>query len=453
MVLSSSFLRSLINVLLVVGTASVWAEQPKLKQTLFTNVDIFNGVDDKLEVNHQVLVEGNLIKAVGVSLDVADGVTVVDGQGGTLMPGLIDMHSHLTHPWNSNPNDWDAYSIGAVSAHNALFFLEQGYTTTRSTGGPDLGLAKIVRLGYIPGPRIYPAGPYISQTGGHGHNGYWPDPLGFKDEMQLRAGTYVVDGVAEVLAATRHNLRRGATHIKLMAGGGASSEFDPLHTNQYTLEELKAAVQAAADWGTYVTVHAYTDESVNRAIDAGVKCIEHGALISEKTIKRMAKEGVVLSYQAALGYTASLPPEHMPSYMTPAQKRKYGKIGSGYQEFSRLLRKHNVMVVSGADTFGNKSYVQRTILNVVAETAFGFTPFEALLHHTGNAGKVLKEMGLMHKDLDPYPDGRLGVIAPGAYADLLIVKGNPLQSLDMFRDYKNTIQVVMKDGKFFKNQL
>jgi imidazolonepropionase-like amidohydrolase len=370
------------------------------------------------------------------------------------MPGLIDMHSHLATAEGlpDGRDEWDAYAIGAIAAHNLVLFLEQGFTTTRGAGGPDLGLAKAVKAGRIPGPRFYPSGPWLSQTAGHADLGYWTDPIGFQDYSEMTETSHVVDGRAEVLKAVRYNLRKGATQIKLMAGGGVSSIFDPLNVTQFTEDEIRAAVEAAEDWGTYVLVHAYHDRSVNRAIDAGVKCIEHGALVSEETVKRMADEGIVWSLQGFMGFKSFAAPSKMPSFFSEDQKKKAIKLFEGFPQVAAWAKKYGVFIVSGGDTFG-VDFVKHNIENVIVETELGFTPFEALKHATSNPGKMLKEMGLMAHELDPYPDGKLGVIEPGAYADLLVVEGNPLEDLTVLRDYRSNLRIIMKDGQFFKNTL
>lgn len=231
-----------------------------------------------------------------------------------------------------------------------------------------------------------------------------------------------------------------------------ASVFDPLSTTQLTEDELRAAVEAAADWGTYVLAHAYHDRSVNRCIDAGVKVIEHGALVSEETVRRMAEEGVVWSIQGFLFHGLFSDPSTMPSYFSAAQKRKAAQLVENFPRVAGWARKHGVYMVSGGDTFG-AAYVHRNIENVVIETELGFTPYEALLHATGNPGRLLKNRDFMAAELDPYPEGSLGVIEPGGYADLLIVDGNPLEDLTVLRDYRTNLVLIMKDGEVFKNTL
>jgi imidazolonepropionase-like amidohydrolase len=415
---------------------------------LFTNVNIFDGVSDELAVGMSVLVEDNLIAEVATAIPAPDGATIIDGGGGTLMPGLIDMHSHLAtgEGLSDGRDEWDAYAIGAIAGRNLVALLDQGFTTTRGAGGPELGLAKAVNAGRIPGPRYFPSGPWLSQTAGHGDLGYWTDPIGFKDYSELTETSHVVDGVPEVLRATRYNLRKGATQIKIMAGGGVSTIFDPLHVVQFTPEEMRAVVQAASDWGTYVMAHAYHDISVNRAIDAGVRVIEHGFLMSEQTVERMAEEGVALSLQGFVGIQSFANPEEI-TFFTADQRAKALRVNEGGKLMIQWAREHELLIVSGGDTFG-VDLLNQNIENVIIETEFGFTPYEALLHSTSNAAEVLGWSG----ELNPYKDGTLGVIEAGAYADLLIIDGNPLADLTVLRDRGN-LRVIMKDGQFHKNTL
>ena len=447
----------LLALLLWCGAGAVSAAAAEVatpSAILITDVDVFDGLSEEVARGRDVLVVGHLIRAVGRDLEAPPSATVIDGGGRFLMPGLIDMHSHLATAEGlaDGRDEWDAYSIGAVAAHNLVLFLEQGFTTTRGAGGPTLGLAKAIRAGRIPGPRLYPSGPWISQTAGHADLGYWTDPVDFRDYSELTGTSHVVDGRAEVLKAVRSNLRKGATQIKVMAGGGVASVFDPLSTTQLTADELRAAVEAAGDWGTYVMAHAYHDRSVNRCIDAGVKVIEHGALMSEETVRRMAEEGVVWSIQAFLFHGLFSDPATMPSYLSAAQKKKATQLVDNFPRVAAWARKYGVYMVSGGDTFG-ADYVKRNIENVVVESEIGFTPYEALLHATGNPGRLLKNRDFMAADLDPYPEGTLGVIEPGGYADLLIVDGNPLEDLTVLRDYRTNLVLIMKDGEVLKNTL
>ena len=426
---------------------AISAEEKPPVQVLFTNVNIFDGKSHKLAMDMNVLVEGNLIKKVGKGVKGRDDATVVDGGGNTLMPGLIDLHSHLCVqnglPWGRD--NWDQMAMGAMTGDLLKDFLQQGFTTTRDVGCNTLGIAKAVRQGRIVGPRIFSSGGWLSQTGGHADLGRWNDPLnGAVDDLERAGQNHVVDGVPAVIKAARHNFRGGATQIKIMASGGVSSEFDPIHMTQFTLDEMKAIVSIAEDYGSYVTAHAYHDNSVNRAIDAGIKVIEHAFLISEPTVERMAKEGIIWSLQAEMSYTAFAKPEEI-TFFTPAQQDKARAMYAGVIKVSKLMRKHGVKIATGGDMFGD-GFMERQADNVIVTvTGLGFSNLEALKMTTGNAAEVLNLSG----EMNPYKEGALGVIQEGAYADIIIVEGNPLNEIMALK--RDHVKVVMKNGVVHKN--
>jgi imidazolonepropionase-like amidohydrolase len=258
---------------------SVFAQNEGAPQVLFTNVNIFDGFSDQLITGQDVLVEGNFIKEISADLD-APGAQIIDGGGRTMTPGLIDMHQHVM----LNPPEgtaayqtrWDGASGGAFAIHHLnKNILMKGITTVRDIAGDPLDIAKAIDMGYLPGPRIYSSGGAISQTGGHGD---WagrnvpPEILASHIDMSQRTqNTWVVDGPDEVTKAVRLNLRRGASFIKVMGGGGVASEFDPLEIMGLAADEVARAVEIAADNGTYVATHAYHDASYNRLLDLGVR--------------------------------------------------------------------------------------------------------------------------------------------------------------------------------------
>lgn len=265
--------------LLSLGSAIVNAEAPQ--QILIKNAQIFNGIDNQLTPG-DLLVEGQLIKQIGTNLSASDAV-VIDAAGRTLMPGMIDGHAHvmINAHFNTVEKDMDLTDLALRAQLVSERFILDGFTTVRDMGGPAFGLARNIDAGIVVGPRLYPSGGFISQTSGHGDFRDRADPgFSIQDAGDLsnfeRMGIgSVANGVPEVLAATRLNLRNGATQIKIMAGGGGSSRFDPMDTSQFTYDEIKAIVDAAADWNTYVAAHVFTDRSVNRLLDAGVKTFEH----------------------------------------------------------------------------------------------------------------------------------------------------------------------------------
>jgi imidazolonepropionase-like amidohydrolase len=417
-------------------------------QILITNVDVWDGTSSKLKLKNDVLIENNLVKSVGKGLK-ADGATVIDGNGGTVIPGLIDMHSHLCLQEGMlvGRDGYDQMAMGARSHVSMMQYLDQGFTTARDVGCNMLGIAKAINKGLLDGPRLFPSGGFLSQTGGHADTGSFNDMPGRVDDLERHGFGYIVDGVTEARRAARQNLRSGATQIKVMAGGGVASEFDPIHTTQMSVEEMEAIVEVAKDYGTYVLVHAYHDRSVNRAIDAGVRVIEHNFLVSEKTIKRMKKEGVALSAQAVMSLEAFGDPDSI-TFFSADQKIKAKSVNAGATQMFKWARKHKVLIVTGGDMFG-PAYNTRQADNMVWMKKVGFTDLEIMKMGTSSAAEVLSWSGGMN----PYKDGPLGVVKAGAYADLIIVKGNPLKDVSILNDYKETFKVIMKDGKVLKNTL
>lgn len=433
--------------LLALCAISASAQDNAPRQVLFTNVNIFNGVDGELMENGSVLVEGNLIKTVSAAaIDAPDAYTV-DGEGRTLMPGLIDMHSHLCirNGMLEFRDNYDQMANGAYVGLAMQDYLDQGFTTVRDAGCNILGIAKAVNNGIVPGPRIYPSGAFLSQTGGHADTGSFNDVPGDVDDLEAHMFGFIADGVPEVQRAARHNLRNGATQIKVMAGGGVASEFDPLHTTQYSPEELKAIVEVAKDYGTYVLVHAYHDRSVNRAIDAGVRVIDHNFLVSEKTIIRMKKEGVALSVQAVQSLEAFGNPEAI-TFFSADQKQKAAQVNSGAKQMMEWAVKHELLMVTGGDMFGPD--VVRQADNIIwFNDKIAKDPLLSLKTATSNAAEVLTWVGGMN----PYKEGTLGTIAEGGYADIILVDGNPLEDIHVLN--RKSVDFVMKDGDVYKNWL
>ena len=264
-------------------------------QVLITNVDVWNGTSDTVKKSVDVLVVGDKIKQISKNIKAKQAV-VIDGQGGTLTPGLIDMHQHLMLNGGTSAGtyDWDAYVVGANASIAAEYLLRSGFTTIRDIAGNSLGLKRAINGGQLPGPRIYSSGPAIGPTGGHSDWGSFNDAPGQENYQIKVQNTFVVDGVDEWLRAGRWIFRNGGDFLKVMSGGGVASVYDPIDLNSPSLEEMKAAVQVANEYYSYVAIHGYTDAAYNKSMDAGVKSYEHGFLISEETVKRMAKEGVLV---------------------------------------------------------------------------------------------------------------------------------------------------------------
>jgi imidazolonepropionase-like amidohydrolase len=342
--------------------------------------------------------------------------------------------------------------------------LMDGFTAVRDMGGPTFGLKRAIDSGLIPGPRIYPSGAFISQTSGHGdfrERGDTSYSINDKDSLANfeRFGFgMVADGVPAVLAATRLNLRLGASQIKIMAGGGGSSRFDPIDTTQYSKEETCAIVEAAKDWGTYVGAHVFTDRAVNRLLDCGVKTFEHGFFISEDTMKKIAAAGGFVVPQM-WGISPDLAKNPlMPKHKIP----EVLALGEKYKDFGRNLLKNKVKVVFQSDYVGVFADAERARrFEIWWRTQTFGNNFEVLKQMTSTAGEMLALSG----PRNPYKAGKLGVIKDGAYADILLVDGNPLEDIsviggtdkwfDADPEWKpiETLDLIMKDGKIYKNTL
>ncbi len=429
--------------------------KPQPKLTLISNVNIFDGVSDQLQRNMHVLVKDNLIETISdepLAIIQTDNVTMIDGGGRTLMPGLIDAHVHLTipEPIDALRNKVDWMYWGVVSGQEAERMLLRGFTTVRDAGGPAIGLARAIDQGKVPGPRVYPSGPVISQTSGHGeHRNYTephPNMPGSMPAFFNQHLEFLADGKPEVLRATREALRLGATQIKLMAGGGVSSSTDPLHTVQFLPEELKAAVDAAKDWDTYVMVHVYEDAGILRSIEAGVKCLEHATLMTEKSAKAIKEADVwVVPYFSMLKLT----PENAATALGPQAVPKFMAVKNGALQQMKLLKEYEIRkVVFSTDIIGDPAALQKQ------NEEFGlrlqaWSSHEILVQATSRCGELMALCG----KLNPYTEGPLGVINKGAYADLLIVQGNPLEDVRILEDYENSFKLIMKDGKVYKNTL
>ncbi len=456
--------KRLITVFLTVFIAffslSAVAQEEKPTQTLITNVNVFDGFSDKLAKGMSVLIEDNHIVEVGKSVSAPDA-TVIDGGGRTMTPGLIDMHQHimLNPPEGTAANQtrWDEAANGAFAQHHInKDMLMKGITTVRDIAGDPLDLAKAIDMGLLPGPRIYSSGGAISQTGGHGD---WagrnvpPQILwGHQDISQASQNTWVVDGPDAVTRAVRMNMRRGAAFTKIMGGGGVASEFDPLEIMGLAKDEVQRAVEISNDNGTYVATHAYHDASYNRLLDLGVRSFEHGFLISEDTVKRMKKmqkdgADIAWSFQCFMSINTFGAYESMPAFFTHEQKTKGVAVGKGARQVAKWMNEHDVFMVGGSDMF-TAPYSARIKEDLTCNVGAGFTPAQALKHYTGNAGIVLTWSG----PKNPYPSYKLGTIAAGAYADVLLWQGNPLENIDLILD-EDKLDLIMKDGVIYKDAM
>jgi imidazolonepropionase-like amidohydrolase len=435
----------------LISFSSIAQSQPvpaPAKQVLINNVQIFNGKDEKLMTGN-VLIVNNLISKISaapIPTNKSGETKIIDGKGKFLMPGLIDNHMHMILA-GSTLSQMQQGDIGAAfirAGSEAGNVLNRGFTSVRDFGGPSFGLKQTIDAGVIPGPRIWSSGPMISQTAGHGdfrNLNQRPVSLGGTlDHSEVIGACIIADGKDAMLVAVRETLKRGASHIKLTAGGGISSSFDPLDVSQYTEEEIHAAVEAAADWGTYVTVHAFTTRAVNKAIAAGVLCIEHGQLLDEATVKLMGEKGIWLSIQAL--DTAGR------ADFSAEQKQQKKDVANGADAVIKFAKKYKVKMAWGTDVFFNPP-INKDQNTYIAKMGNWFTPYEVLKLITSDNAQLLALSG----NRSPYKEGKLGVIEEGAYADMILIDGNPLKDIAVMVDYNKNFVLIMKDGVVYKNTI
>lgn len=483
--------------------------------TLFKNVKVFNGTEDKLhdvdvlvvknkihkvakdipskgtwEIDAKTGVAKEVVPAIpgmgdyssgytifkaspeGISEKRSVSVNVIDGGGRTLMPGLIDAHVHLNFQHVVVPRGFTGQDlvtweeIGILAKEAVDEYLPAGVTTVRDLCGTGPGMRKHIDAGTAVGPRIYVSGACISQTSGHGD--WRPDAEIFRapGEMTLleRLGsTVLADGADEVLKATRNNLAAGNDFAKMMSGGGITSERDPIESVQGTMEELRAMVIATKQFGTIGAVHSYHDESVQNALNAGVMSIEHGNLMkAPETFELMAEKGawIVPAMAAFAGEILQHPYYGDPK--NPAYE-KTKMVNDNTETWIKLANEYNVNMGWGSDVIlVNKDVWRGSRDFQITQWGRSFGNFRTLKAMTSDNGKLMALTGVMN----PYPDGKLGVIEEGAYADIILVDGNPLEDLSVIgaspkmfgvpprpTSSVDTIPLVMKDGKVYKNTL
>jgi imidazolonepropionase-like amidohydrolase len=439
-------------VLCLVGAAALAQPQSAGPSTLilFENVRIFDGKNDTLSAGMNVLVRGSTIDRISkdaIPIDRSANSKIVAGGGRTLMPGLIDMHWHamLVRPTVAALLAGDIGHLNLMAGAEAADTLMRGFTTVRDMGGPVFGLKRAIDEGVIPGPRIYPSGAIITVTSGHGDFRQpieVPRVLGAPQSRGEQTGAAMVaDSPDEVRVRVREQLLQGASQIKLTAGGGVASPNSPLDASTFTEAELRAAVEAAENWGTYVTVHAYTPVSIQRAIAAGVKCIEHGHLMDEQTAKLIADKGIWLSTQAF--------PDELAEAFPPGslERLKARVVFAGTDRTFELAKKYGIKTSFGTDILFSQRLAQRQG-ELLAKLVRWYTPAEALVMATGTNAELLTLSGKRN----PYP-GKLGVIEEGALADMLLVDGDPIANIKLIEDPAKNFVVIVKDGKIFKNTL
>ncbi len=405
---------------------------------LFKNFAMLDPEKDELQGGLQLLVEGNVIKDVGKSIKSASA-TVVDCGKKTLMPGLIDSHVHVTlsEVFIRQLENIPLTLMTARSTDLMKRMLDRGFTSVRDTGGADWGLREGTEKWLIPGPRLFIAGKALGPTGGHSDGRRRTDGGGLChccNAMRFTMG--VADGVSDVRRAVREEMRQGADHIKIMMSGGVASPYDPLHSMQFSLDEVNAAVEEAHAFGRYVCAHAYTPEAITRAAHAGVRTIEHGNLVDEASAALMASKGMYLV--ANLVTYFEMKDKAAAFGMGPEMLEKNDIVIDGALRSLEICKRAGVKVAYGTDLLGQLQVEQSREFLIRSEVQ---TPIEIIRAATTIGAEILRQ------------DGKLGCLKPGALADIIVVDGNPLKNLGCLQDQGRHLAVIMKDGRFHKNTL
>lgn len=417
----------------------------------FDNIRLFDGRN--LHPSGSVLVSGNRIQEVSTErLETPSEAIVIDGGGRVLSPGFIATHEHLLWSFNGSITSLDDLHwsyVGALGVVMARRWLDWGFTTVRSAGGADIGLKKAIDEGFVPGPRVFPSMATLTSTGGHGDWRHFTDPHprfgGARPPFESFGHTIMADGESDVIAAAREQFRQGATQLKLMGSGGISSVYDPIDMHGFTESEYRAAVEVAEQYGSYCMAHTYMSHTTQRCLKAGVRSIEHGMLCDEDTFKMMADSGAYLSTQA---YPAvvTCAPENVPPMWTGERREKAIRVHNGFQNMVELANKHSVKVTWSTDVCQGQSVVLAAPQEWTVRSRY-WEPLDILRQATSHAAELVELCGARN------PYGRLGVIEQGAIADLVLFEGDPSKDITMLSNPKESLRVIMKDGRLHKNNL
>lgn len=426
------------------GDAFAQAGAPS--RTFFTNARLFDGRADSLQSGMQVLVEGDRIAAIDAANNPApDGATVIDCADRVLMPGLIDAHWHSIFAAVPLPIliAGDPGIVFASSTAEAERTLMRGFTTVRDLGGPVFSFKQAIDNGIIPGPRIFPSGAMITTTGGHGDLRLPTEIPRDGNQLsvgELFGGAAIVDSVGDLQLRVREQFRQGASQIKLTAGGGVSSPVSPLDMTSFSEDDLRAAVNIARDWNSYVTVHAYMPNTVQRAIAAGVSCVEHAHLMDEETARLFIDNDVWLCMQPFLTM------EDASSQTGPGVERAK-QIFEGTPRAYELIRKHGIKTGWGSDVLFSPELTPRQNV-MLTHLSNWYSNAEALKMATSTNAELLALSNMR----TPYPR-KVGVIERDAFADMLVVDGNPLDDIRLLENPGDNLVVIMKNGRAHKNTL
>lgn len=420
---------------------------------LIEHVNVFDGYHEKLTKNACIVVEDGMIQEIIQGQVGHEGFDkVIDGGERTAMPGMADCHAHLG--MSAPQGKFESLRMDELAIRSTRFareMLERGFTTVRDAGGVVYGIKTAIDEGFIPGPRIFPSHACISQTCGHAdfRSNRAQERLasGEHTAPQMRTGGMVLaDGADQVMRAVRDQLFLGASQIKVMAGGGLSSKFDHLFTAQYTFEELKAAVDCAADYGTYVMAHIYTPGCMQRAALAGVKSFEHATLMDEETARIIRDKGIWVCPGPQFASDVRRVGTGTPK--ASGHRIPIETMIAAEEQSTELINRFELSFVFGTDASDDPDYVAKRQHGDIALFKKRFGSLKTLRALTGNVYELGKLCTYQH----PYPDGKLGILEAGSYADLLLVKGDPVEDVAILADVDN-IHLVMKGGIIYKNRI
>jgi imidazolonepropionase-like amidohydrolase len=411
-----------------------------MAQVLFQNANLLDPHEDAIIGGASVLVEGELVREVSTRPIKASNASVIDCGGRTLMPGLIDSHVHVMLS-EVNIRSLEAIPLTMMTARAASLMramIDRGFTTVRDTGGADWGIRDGVAQGYLPGPRLFIAGRALGPTGGHSDARRRTDfgTGACRCCNAMRFCLEVVDGADAVRAAVREQLRQGADQIKIMVSGGVASPYDPLDSRQFSLQEIRAAVEEAEAFGRYTQAHAYTPDAITRAVSQGVRTIEHGNLIDEKSAALMKEKGAYLVANLVAYYAMR---ERAKDFgMTADMLAKNDLVIDGGLKSLEICKRAGIKVGYGSDLLGQLQIDQSREFLLRREV---LSPIE-----------IIRQATLVGAEIVRMPD-KLGVVKPGAFADLLVVDGDPLRNLELLTGQGENLSVIMKAGRFHKNRL
>jgi imidazolonepropionase-like amidohydrolase len=410
----------------------------EIRRTVLINGAVLDPGAGELVEGQAVVVEGDQVVEVGPTASTRPGgALVLDARGMTVMPGLIDAHVHVLAATADLAAlaEWPPTYATARAAEILRGMLDRGFTCVRDVAGADFGIAAAVEEGLLAGPRVRFGGKALSQTGGHG-DPRGPGRVPLDQHPCCPTLTMVADGVDEVRKAAREQLRRGAHHVKVMLSGGIASPTDRIDSTQYSMEELRAVVEAARAASRYVTGHAYTAAAINRGLEAGVGCIEHGNLMDGSSVELFRRTGAY--YVPTLATYAALAEEGLEHGMPADQHAKVFEVLDAGRGALELAHRAGLPIAYGTDLLGPMHRRQLTELTLRSEVQ---PPADVLRSATTVAARLV---GL---------EGRVGVVAPGAFADLLVVDGNPLERLGVLTDPGRRLRLVMAAGRLHRNEL